>query len=96
MYGDSKRMPARGTDPAGTGQGLTNQRVKRNGEVDEMVKAKNCTKSGVRARVETRLWVVKGLARCATVCRRTRPVRSRQLRWQHHLRGKTLMVQVRA
>ena len=63
VYGDSAYASQKALihSKAPKAKDFTNQRVKRNGEVDETVKAKNRTKSGVRARVEHVFGVVKRL-----------------------------------
>jgi len=64
---------------------FTNRRYRHRGVVDEVERAKNRTKSKVRARVEHVIGVIKrvfGLPRCAIAgCRRTRIVCSSPARW---------------
>jgi len=63
VYGDSAYASQKALihSKALRAKDFTNQRTKRNGEIDEVVRAKNRTKSSIRARVEHVFGVVKRL-----------------------------------
>ena len=63
VYGDSAYASQKALihSKAAKAKDFTNQRVKRNGEIDEVARAKNRTKSSIRARVEHVFGVVKRL-----------------------------------